>query len=57
VPSEASRGVEYQVLEYTITYERSAFTKAFAVFIVINMWLVSIYMLVIAIDNAFVRPR
>jgi hypothetical protein len=57
LPGYAEDDNEIEVLEYTITYERSAFTKTFAVFIVASMWLLTIQNLVVSIDLVLIRPR
>jgi hypothetical protein len=53
----ASNGYQQAVLVYTITYRRSTFTQLFAVAIVIIMWILSIYLLVLAVDHVIVRRR
>jgi hypothetical protein len=45
------------VLQYTITYRRSTFTRLFAVTIVVIMWVLSTYLLVLAVDHIIVRRR
>ncbi len=45
------------MLEYSITYQRSNFTKIFAMFIVVTMWALSIYLLVLAVDHVIIRIR
>jgi hypothetical protein len=45
------------VLVYTITYRRSTFTKIFAIAIVVCMWILSIYLFVLAVDHVIVRRR
>jgi hypothetical protein len=57
LPGFAQGDNNIDVLEYTITYERSAFAKTFAVFIVASMWLLTIHNLVVSIDLVLVRPR
>lgn len=48
---------EFVVLEFTLTYERDTFTKFFAIFLVVNMFMMSVYMLVCALDYVVIRPR
>jgi hypothetical protein len=45
------------VLQYRITYQRSAFTKVFAVALVVIMWVLSAYQFVLAVDHVIVRRR
>ncbi len=45
------------VLQYTITYRRSTFTQLFAMAIVVVMWILSVYLLVLAVDHVIVRRR
>lgn len=50
-------GTSQTVLVYTITYRRSNFTQLFAMTIVIIMWILSVYLLVLAVDHIIVRRR
>lgn len=46
-----------RVIIYEVVYGRSSFVKFFAVMIVVLMWILSLYLLVLSIDNVLYRPR
>jgi hypothetical protein len=45
------------VLKYRITYRRSTFTRLFAMAIVVCMWVLSVYLFILAVDHVIVRRR
>jgi hypothetical protein len=46
-----------RVMKYEVVYCRSSFVRFFAVMIVILMWIMSLYLLVLAVDHVLFRPR
>jgi hypothetical protein len=52
-PTESRR----RVLEFEVTYKRSSFVRFFAVMIIILLWIMSVYLLVLAVDHVLIRPR
>ncbi len=51
------QSINQTVLVFKITYRRSAFTKIFAMAIVVCMWILSVYLFVLAVDHVIVRRR
>lgn len=56
-PRNTSACKSKKLLQYDVVYRRSYFVRFFAVLIVALMWIMSLYLVVLAVDHVLFRPR